>query len=139
VRLVELLHGVGFSARDDGGEYLLEVGEGVEQAAVVLHHGVGGAVAGQGGVQRVDGGRVGDDEDGDTALLHLPGKKSEYTVQLNYIANNKGGYLCDFFFFKIVYSTLLHLPPLRFHCADGCWDRPRDRCNCCIGSIFIEQ
>jgi hypothetical protein len=32
------------------------------------------------------------------------------------------------------YSTLLHLPPLRFHCADGCWDRTQDRCNWCIGS-----
>ncbi len=21
------------------------------------------------------------------------------------------------------FLTLLHLPPLRFHCADGCWDR----------------
>jgi hypothetical protein len=30
----------------------------------------------------------------------------------------------DFFsFFSIQYSALLHLPPLRFHCADGCWDR----------------
>ncbi len=25
---------------------------------------------------------------------------------------------------KLLYSALLHLPPLRFHCADGCWDRP---------------
>ncbi len=25
------------------------------------------------------------------------------------------------------YSTLLHLPPLRFHCSDGCWDRTQDR------------
>jgi hypothetical protein len=23
----------------------------------------------------------------------------------------------------LLYSTLLHLPPLRFHCADECWDR----------------
>jgi hypothetical protein len=23
----------------------------------------------------------------------------------------------------VLYSALLHLPPLRFHCADGCWDR----------------
>ncbi len=22
-----------------------------------------------------------------------------------------------------LYSTLLHLPPLRFHCVGGCWDR----------------
>jgi hypothetical protein len=25
--------------------------------------------------------------------------------------------------FFVLYSTLLHLPPLRFHCAEGCWDR----------------
>ncbi len=25
------------------------------------------------------------------------------------------------------YSTLLRLPPLRIHCADGCWDRTQDR------------
>ncbi len=36
----------------------------------------------------------------------------------------------DFFF--VQYSTLLHLQPLRFHCADGCWDRTQDRCNWCI-------
>ncbi len=27
------------------------------------------------------------------------------------------------FYFFVLYSTLLHLPPLRFRCADGCWDR----------------
>ncbi len=25
-------------------------------------------------------------------------------------------------FFKVLYSTLLHLPPLRFHYVGGCWD-----------------
>jgi hypothetical protein len=39
-----------------------------------------------------------------------------------------------FFFLFLHYSALLHLPPLRFHCADGCWDRTQDRCNLCIGS-----
>jgi hypothetical protein len=38
------------------------------------------------------------------------------------------------FYFYVLYPTLLHLPPLRFHCADGCWDRTQDRCNWCIGS-----
>ncbi len=38
-------------------------------------------------------------------------------------------FLGDFLFFFIQYSALLHLPPLRFHCADGCWDRTQDRCN----------
>jgi hypothetical protein len=37
-------------------------------------------------------------------------------------------------FHNKLYSALLHLPPLRFHCADGCWDRTQDRCNWCIGS-----
>jgi hypothetical protein len=38
-----------------------------------------------------------------------------------------------FSFSFVLYSALLHLPPLRFHCADGCWDRAQDRCNWCIG------
>ncbi len=31
------------------------------------------------------------------------------------------------FFLIVIYSALLHLPPLRFHCAesDGCWDRTK--------------
>ncbi len=28
--------------------------------------------------------------------------------------------------FYYFYSTLLHLPPLRFHCVWGCWDRTHD-------------
>ncbi len=39
-----------------------------------------------------------------------------------------------FSFSFVLYSALLHLPPLRFHCADGFWDRTQDRCNWCIGS-----
>jgi hypothetical protein len=30
-------------------------------------------------------------------------------------------------FFKLIYSTLLHIPPLRFHCGGGCYSRTRDR------------
>jgi hypothetical protein len=30
-----------------------------------------------------------------------------------------------FFFFFVLNSALLHLPPLRFPCADGCWIEPR--------------
>ncbi len=37
-------------------------------------------------------------------------------------------------FFYVMYSTLLHLPPLRFHCVRGCWDRTPDCCNFGIGS-----
>ncbi len=39
----------------------------------------------------------------------------------------------NFLIFFILYSALLHLAPLRFPCADGCWDRTQDRCNWCIG------
>ncbi len=41
-----------------------------------------------------------------------------------------GGFFLSF----VLYSALFHLPPLRFHSADGCWDRTQDRCNWCIGS-----
>jgi hypothetical protein len=33
--------------------------------------------------------------------------------------HDKGGF-CWIFLGR--YSTLLHLPPLRFHCVGGCWD-----------------
>jgi hypothetical protein len=39
-----------------------------------------------------------------------------------------------FFFFYVLYSTLLHLPPLRFHSVEGCWDRTQDCCDFGIGS-----
>ncbi len=39
-----------------------------------------------------------------------------------------------FIFLFVLYYALFHLPPLRFHCADGCWDRTQHRCNLCIGS-----
>ncbi len=38
---------------------------------------------------------------------------------------NKHGDFFGFFFY-VLYSTLLHLPPLRFHCVGGCWDRTMD-------------
>ncbi len=27
---------------------------------------------------------------------------------------------------RSLFSTLLHLPPFRFHCVEGCWDRTQD-------------
>ncbi len=38
------------------------------------------------------------------------------------------------FVFHVLYSTLLHLPPLRFHCVGGCWDRSQDCCDFGTGS-----
>jgi hypothetical protein len=38
------------------------------------------------------------------------------------------------FFVYVLYSTLLHLPHLRFHCVGRCWDRTQDGCNFGIGS-----
>ncbi len=45
-----------------------------------------------------------------------------------------GDFMGDFFILFVLYSTLLHMQPLRFHCADGCWGRTQDRCNWCTGS-----
>jgi hypothetical protein len=33
------------------------------------------------------------------------------------------------FFLNARYSTLLRLPPLRFHCVGGCWYRTQDSCD----------
>jgi hypothetical protein len=33
----------------------------------------------------------------------------------------------------VLYSTLLHLPPLSLHCFGGCWDRTQDSCDYGIG------
>ncbi len=58
-----------------------------------------------------------------------------YTVPVVYTNLSKGD-LCMWIWIRIrrdtyvLYSALLHQPPLRFHCADGCWDRTQDRCNC---------
>ncbi len=39
------------------------------------------------------------------------------------------------FSFYVRYSTLLHLPPFRFHCVGGCWDRSQD---CCSFGIYSQ-
>ncbi len=36
-------------------------------------------------------------------------------------------------FFITLFNTMLHLPPLRFHCVGGCWDRTQESCNLDIG------
>jgi hypothetical protein len=38
---------------------------------------------------------------------------------------SKGDFFLDL---VVLYSTMLYLPPLRFHCVGGCWDRSQ---NCC--------
>ncbi len=37
-------------------------------------------------------------------------------------------------FFFLLYSILLHMPPLGFHCVGGCWDRTQDCVDFGIGS-----
>ncbi len=44
---------------------------------------------------------------------------------VNILLKVKGG-LFWIFSFYVLYSTLLHLLPLRFHCVGGCWDRTQD-------------
>jgi hypothetical protein len=56
-------------------------------------------------------------------------------ARYNKLVPFKNVFFGGFFSFLFVqYSALLHLPPLRFHCADGCLDRTQDRFNLCIGS-----
>jgi hypothetical protein len=38
--------------------------------------------------------------------------------------------------FYVRYSTLLHLPPLRFQCVGGCRDRTQDCCDSGIDVVF---
>jgi hypothetical protein len=45
--------------------------------------------------------------------------------------------LCKFFFLSLLYSTLLHLPPIRFHCVGGCWDQSGDSCDFNISSQML--
>jgi hypothetical protein len=72
----------------------------------------------------------------------IPRKNEVLRNRLNIEQNdfNQGGgnqFLTVFFGFfhvcTVLYSTLLHLPPLRFHCVGGCWDRTQDRCDLGIG------
>ncbi len=45
------------------------------------------------------------------------------------VIKKKLNFVGIFFYFFVLYSALFHLPPLRFHCVDGCRDRTQDRCN----------
>jgi hypothetical protein len=49
----------------------------------------------------------------------------------------KGEFLGDFSPFALLYSTLLHLPPLRLHCVGGCSDRIHDRCD--FGILEVDE
>jgi hypothetical protein len=45
----------------------------------------------------------------------------------------KTGIFLDCFYMSALHSTLLHLPPLTFHCVGGSWDRTQDSCGLSIG------
>jgi hypothetical protein len=49
---------------------------------------------------------------------------------------DKGGFFSIFSFY-VRYSTLRHLPPLRFHCVGGCWDQTQDCCDFGIDSQML--
>jgi hypothetical protein len=54
----------------------------------------------------------------------MPMQEIQKCLQRSYKFFFKGGI---FVFFLVHYSTLFHLPPLRFHCVGGCWDRIEPR------------
>jgi hypothetical protein len=66
------------------------------------------------------------------ALLHIEVLMNARVAGIRSVKTNsfKGGF---FWMFSALYSTLLHLPPLRFHCVVGCYDRTQGRCDFGIG------
>jgi hypothetical protein len=63
----------------------------------------------------------------------VPGEMSRGTFKYACQIKQKN-IIYGFFFFLCTLSTLLHLPPLRFHCVGGCWDRTQDCCDFGIDS-----
>ncbi len=61
-------------------------------------------------------------------VIYLPHPPHTHSVYLL-----TGGFLWIFFLCTVLYSTLLHLPRLRFHCYGVCWDRTQECCNFGIG------
>ncbi len=55
-------------------------------------------------------------------------------VHLDHLDSTQAASCCWILFFYVPYSTLLHQPPLRFHCVGGCWDRTQDCCDFDIDS-----
>jgi hypothetical protein len=78
--------------------------------------------------------------------LKLPKMEEEeeqiLSFQLHDVAVRKGAILKEGFFgissFYVRYSTLHHLPPLRFHGVRGCWDRTQDCCDFGIDSQTLQ-
>jgi hypothetical protein len=75
-------------------------------------------------------------------FLKESNRMNRYWIKNNFFwlfANFKNLFLYfwgGFFVFFVLYSTLLHLPPLRFRCADGCWDRTQNREN---GALAVRR
>ncbi len=63
-----------------------------------------------------------------TTLINQQISVSPNSSDVNFLQNE------FVFFWGGIFLYYIHPPPLRFHCADGCWDRTQDRCNWCIGS-----
>ncbi len=53
------------------------------------------------------------------ADVNSPIKRNDELTQWGIYINNN--FFFNFFF--VLSSALLHLPPLRFHCVGGCWER----------------
>jgi hypothetical protein len=56
-----------------------------------------------------------------------------HTTVIFIVYSKKMEGLFDFFDACILYSTKLHLPPLRFHCVGACWDQTQGSCDFGIG------
>jgi hypothetical protein len=64
---------------------------------------------------------------GHVVVLHMQ------TNVLVFLFLNRGIFWIFFMCVPVLYSTLLYLPSVRFHCVGGCWDRTQDCCDFGIG------
>ncbi len=63
----------------------------------------------------------------------IPSPKNSFSNPQHKTVNFNYGEVFWILYINILYSTLLHLPPLRFHCVGGCWDRSSQDCCCDFG------
>jgi hypothetical protein len=71
-------------------------------------------------------------------LLHTLGSDRTGTDEVSVLRIYKTGGFFGFFYLRyVLYSTLLHLPPLRFQCVGGCWNQNQDCSDFGISSLTL--
>jgi hypothetical protein len=50
-------------------------------------------------------------------------------------SQNKNWGICLIFFIHVILFNTVHLPPIRYHCVRGCWDRTQASCDYGLGCL----